>query len=115
MRPVRLPGSRRHKYNATAVVLDGIRFASVKEAKRFSELLLLVKAGEIENVQVQPAYVVTMGDTAICTYKADFRYQVRATRAWVIEDVKSPPTRTPIYKLKKKLVEAQYGIRIQEI
>jgi hypothetical protein len=30
----------------------------------------------------------------------------------VVEDVKGLPT--PVYKLKKKLVEAQYGIQIRE-
>lgn len=104
---------RRQKYGAIPTWVDGIRFASKREAKRFGELLLLVKVGEIENVQVQPAYLVTLNEAAICTYRADFRYQVKKTGAWVVEDVKG--MKTPVYKLKKRLVEAQYGIQIQEI
>ncbi len=45
-------------------------------------------------------------------YKADFRYEVTATGERVIEDVKG--VRTAVYRLKKKLVKALYGIEIIE-
>lgn len=100
------------KYRAQPTWVNGIRFASKREARRFGELLLLVKTGEIQNVQVQPAYPVTLNEIAICVYKADFRYQTR-DGTWVVEDVKG--VRTPVYKLKKRLMEAQYGIQISEV
>ena len=48
-------------------------------------------------------------------YKADFGYTRTADNLRVIEDVKVPATRTPVYKLKKKIVESFYGIRITEV
>jgi hypothetical protein len=101
------------KYRAQPTWVDGIRFASKKEARRYAELLLLVKVGEIENVQVQPAYPITLNGCAICVYKADYRYFDKKAQGWVIEDVKG--MKTPVYRLKKRLVEAQYGIRITEV
>jgi hypothetical protein len=47
----------------------------------------------------------------ICTYVADFKYLENGKE--VVEDVKG--FKTPVYKLKKKLVEAIYGIEIIEI
>lgn len=32
-----------------------------------------------------------------------------------VEDVKSAPTRTPVFKLKKKLMRAIYGLDVQEV
>jgi hypothetical protein len=110
MSPLRL--SARSKYSAIPTWIDGVRFASKREARRYQQLLLLVKAGEIQNLQLQPAYTVSINGILCCTYKADFRYQTKAG-AWVIEDSKG--MRTPVYKLKKRLVEAQYGVVIHEV
>ena len=102
------------KYRNTPTTVDGIRFDSRKEAARYSELKLLEKAGEINEVTLQPEYHVYIRGQKICTYKADFRYWQGATR--IVEDVKSPATRkNPTYRLKKKLVEAVYGIKICEV
>jgi hypothetical protein len=45
---------------------------------------------------------------------ADFRY-CRRDGEIVVEDVKSEPTKTPLYRWKKKHVEAQYRITVREI
>lgn len=110
-----IPRSQRpkSKYSAQPTWVDGVRFASKREARRYGELLMLIKAKVIENLQLQPAFPITLNDQAICVYKADFRYFDRERKAWVIEDVKG--MRTPIYRLKKRLVEAQYGIQVQEV
>lgn len=42
-----------HKYRAKAVDLDGIRFPSKREAKRWAELQLLERAGEIRDLERQ--------------------------------------------------------------
>lgn len=109
-RPVRLP--KRAKYRAVPTIVDGIRFASKKEAKRWSELQLRVKAGEISPVERQPRYPIMLNGTLICTYIADFRYFEKLGGRLVTEDAKG--FRTPEYRLKKKLVEALYGIKIRE-
>lgn len=113
---------RGHKYGAKPMTVDGIRFASQKEARRYGELKLLQRAGEIHGLELQPAYwLMAEGETLkpIGTYRADFKYcQCRRgkkcdeTRV-VVEDVKG--FKTPLYRWKKKHVEAQYGITISEV
>ena len=102
---------KRHKYNAIKTTLDGITFASKAEAKRFAELKLLVQAGVISNLSLQPRFSCVVADVKICTYIADFMYLEQGNL--VIEDVKG--VKTPVYKLKKKLVEAIHNIKITEI
>lgn len=115
----------RSKYGAVRTTIDGVTFASKAEARRYCELRLLEKAGEIRGLKVQPKYPLVFMPGAgrrsvnVGTYIADFWYlaldaQTR-TEAPVIEDVKSKPTKTPIYRLKKKMVEAIYGITITEV
>lgn len=113
-----------HKYHATATTVDGIRFASKKEAARYQELKLLEKAGEIHNIAVQPGFDLAayrVGDRLpllIGRYVADFVYctclRTPCVKSHlVIEDVKG--FKTPLYRWKKKHVEAQYGITIVEV
>jgi hypothetical protein len=110
-----------HKYNARATVLDGQRFASAAEARRYGELYLLQRAGAISHLQLQPRFPCVINGLRICIYVADFSYcdprrpgssgQVGCT---VVEDVKG--VATPLYKLKKRLVEALYpGVIIEEV
>lgn len=100
------------KYRAKPTTVDGIRFASKKEASRYLELCLLQKAGEISLLQLQPAFVLEVSGTKVGRYVADFSYRDKKTGKIVYEDVKG--FKTPVYRLKKKLVKAQYGIDILE-
>lgn len=107
--------SKAHKYHAKPTTVDGIRFSSMKEAKRYGELKLREKAGEICDLEMQSKYPLVAGSGAhyVGQYVADFRYfDLRAKRI-VVEDVKG--FKTPLYKWKKKHVEAQYGIQIREV
>ena len=101
-----------NKYNAKRTVVDGISFHSKAEAARYSDLKLLERAGVIFKLELQPAFPCVVNKKKICVYKADFKYHLKNGK-WVIEDVKG--YRTQIYKIKKKLVEALYGIEITEI
>jgi hypothetical protein len=107
----------RHKYGAKPTTVDGIRFASQKEARRYGELKLLEKAGEISGVALQPHFDLDVvggsGRYRIGEYRADFQYTEWRTGKRVVEDVKG--FKTPLYKWKKRHVEAQYGITIREI
>ena len=107
--------TKRQKYGAKAVTIDGIRFASKKEAKRYAELKLLAKAGEIYGLEVQPKVSVYAGNIKLFTYIGDFGYYFckPGNISRIIEDVKG--VRTPVYKLKKKIVEAVYNIEITEV
>ncbi len=108
------------KYRAVRTEIDGITFASKAEAERYCQLRELIKAGEIDGLELQPKYEISINGKHICNYIADFRYfskepgpQGQAGHV-VVEDVKG--TLTPVYKLKKKLVEASYpGVQITEI
>lgn len=98
-------------------MLDGFRFDSAKEARRYQELKLLERAGEVRNLTVQPRFplsVSTDGAAApqqIGVYRADFAYDTSAGS--VVEDVKSPPTKTPLWRWKVKHLRAQYGIEVR--
>ncbi len=106
----------RNKYNAVKTVVDGITFDSKKEAKRYAELKLLEKAGEISGLLLQPPFKIEINGVKICTYIADFQYVSHFKHEddkFVVEDVKG--VKTAIYRLKKKLVKAVYDIDIVEI
>lgn len=123
-----------HKFNAKPTVVDGVRFASKKEARRWAELVLLWRTGEIRDVELQPTFpIFAVGLLPVperdevpilpawvslrkCgRYTADFAYTVTATGERVIEDVKASATATEAYRLRKKLVEATYGIVVREV
>lgn len=110
----------RQKYRAKPTWVGGIRFASKREAARYLDLLLLEKAGEIKALELQPKFPIEMlrpstGEVIACgRYTADFVYYDVRTGAVVIEDVKSSATATEAYRLRKRLVEAQYAIQITE-
>lgn len=116
------------KYHAKPTVVDNIRFASQKEARRYRELKLLERAGEIWDLELQPRFPLSVPSTTgtiggaakvlagtfdgrIGEYRGDFAYLDRTGR--VVEDVKG--FKTALYRWKKKHVEKQYGITIREI
>jgi hypothetical protein len=107
-----------HKYHAQPTEVDGLRFASKKEAKRWGELSLLQRAGEIRDLKRQVRYDLCVNDIKICSYIADFTYhehrRVRSSvgASFVVEDTKG--VRTPLYSLKAKLMKAIHGITIRE-
>ena len=47
---------RPSKYRAIAAEVDGVRFHSKAEAKRYGELKLLLRAGSIRNLELQPEF-----------------------------------------------------------
>jgi hypothetical protein len=115
---VRFVSKRTHKYRAVATEVDGIRFHSKAEARRYSELKLLEKAGEVKELELQPKFQLYAPQRSgppekVSTYIADFRYRRGPKGILVIEDVKG--MRTPLYRLKKKWVEVQYGLKITEV
>ena len=111
-----MPG--KSKYGAVRVrTVDGIEHDSKKEAARWQELNLMLRARLIEDLQRQVRFEVIPkqdGERA-CTYIADFVYIDRKTGQKVVEDVKSPATRTEAYRIKRKLMLLVHGIRIREI
>lgn len=104
---------RLSKYRAVVTHVDGIRFHSRKEAARYQDLRLLERAGAIKGLQLQPSFPLLINGVAVGRYDADFRYVDCVNGEVVTEDVKG--IRTPVYRLKKRLVEALYPTVIREV
>ena len=103
--------ARPTKYKAIRTEIDGHTFASKAEANRYRHLKILEQAGQISNLSLQPRYALDVNGVHIANYIADFRYWNEGGR--VIEDVKG--MKTPVYRLKKKLMLACHGIVIEEV
>jgi hypothetical protein len=103
---------KQRKYRNVRTVVDGIAFDSKAEAKRYAELRLMLDAGTIYGLRLQPRYPLTVNGVKVGTYVADFAY-VDAAGDDVVEDVKG--VRTPVFKLKAKLMKAVHGITVEEI
>ena len=103
------------KYHNTKVAVDGIKFDSKLEAKRYGQLKLMERAGVIRDLELQPEYELIPsfkknGRTWRRTvYKADFRYILCEDDRIIIEDVKgSTAVITDVFRLKQKLFEYLY-------
>jgi hypothetical protein len=97
----------KHKFHAIPTEYDGIKFASKKEAKRYKELLLLKKAGDILFFLRQVPFHLPGNVKYLCDFVIFW-----ANGEVTFEDVKG--IKTPMYILKKKQVEALYPINITE-
>lgn len=123
------------KYKNTKYTYLGIKFDSLKECRRYTELRLLEQAGKIKDLELQKAYelipaqyeetaeIYTKGahkgehkkvlqERAI-VYRADFVYTDCETGQQVVEDTKG--MRTKEYVIKRKLLLWRFGIKIKEI
>lgn len=98
----------RLKYGNTRVG----NYDSMKEAKRARDLELLVKAHKIAHLIHHPRYRLEVCQVHLCDYEADFQYLDLVTGKIVVEDVKG--VKTPLYKLKAKLMKALYQIDVLE-
>lgn len=98
------------KYKNKKVQIDMYVFDSIAESRRYKELALLEKAGEIENLQLQPKFLLQEsfkknGKTyRKIEYIADFMYEEKGKV--IIEDVKGMETKE--FKIKRKLFEYKY-------
>ncbi len=96
------------KYGNRKTVVDGITFASAKEAKRYAELKLMERGEYLSHLRIQPRYPLKV---LVCTYVADFAYMTAMGER--VEDVKG--YKTDVYKIKKKLMKAVHGIDVVEV
>lgn len=126
---------RYNKYsNIKTKTSDGIEFDSKTEARRWIELKLLERAGEIEDLQRQVKYILIPaqyetieryskkgerlkdGTKLIereCAYVADFVYRDKKTGNTVVEDTKGVKTKE--YIIKRKLMLYVHQIKIKEV
>ena len=134
---------KKNKLNNTCVTVDGIPFQSLREADRYMELKLLLRAGRISNLEMQKKYELIpaqyetvetgeyykIGDKKgqpktkkvcveqACSYYADFVYEEDGKL--VVEDTKGfrDPSSSPYAKfvIKRKLMLWLHGIRVREV
>ena len=97
-----------HKYHAKQTIVDDIKFSSKLEAGYYRRLKMLVKAGELQYF-LRQVPIHLPGNTK---YVVDF-LEVWDNGAIVYTDVKG--LETPLFKMKKKQVEALYPIEINVI
>ena len=107
---------KRSKFGNVKTVVDGAKLDSKREAKRYRELGLLFKSGEIDFLARQVRFYLSNG----ITYIADFVYgetlpigNKQALFKITVEDAKG--VRTPEFKIKAKLMKAEYGIDVVEV
>jgi len=108
-----------NKFGAIPTTVDGIQFASMKEARRWGELRLMEQAGEIRNLQRQVPVPLEGRDGPLKTRSGrvmrltvDFVYEdSRLGWATVYEDAKGKPTRD--YEVRRAVAQAM-GIEVIE-
>ncbi|NBW13609.1 MAG: DUF1064 domain-containing protein [Caulobacteraceae bacterium] len=105
---------KRSKYNNVKVNDPSHgTFDSKAEHKRFLDLLLLERAGQIHNLERQHAVLVQFNGIRLFKWIADFVYFQDGQR--IYEDVKSPMTAAlPVYRLKKRILKAMLNIDVRE-
>lgn len=129
---------RQNKYYAQKCKIKGVGFDSKKEASRYAELQLLLKAGQICDLGRQvrfeliPAQYETverygkngqrLKDEKRCIergidYIADFVYYDKELKKTVVEDVKGYKEGAAyrIFSMKRKLMLWVHGIRVSEV
>lgn len=104
-----------NKYNAQKTVVDDVVYDSKWEAKKSVELAYLQKLGRIKDLERQKRFILQEGfvnnqgqKVRPISYIADFYYFDLSKKKYVVVDTKSPATRTPEYRIKKKLFEAKF-------
>lgn len=122
----------RNKYYNKKTCVNGIEFDSRKEARRYQELLLLQKAGVIQDLKMQVKYILIPSQYETverygksgqklkdgqkllekeCSYIADFVYTEDGKE--IVEDTKGIKTKD--YIIKRKLMLWIHGIRVKEV
>lgn len=107
-----------NKYLNKKTVIDGITFDSKKEARRYSELKLLERAGQIDTLTLQPKFMLIPSQRRAdgkaerpVVYIGDFMY--RENGQFIVEDTKG--VRTADYVIKRKLMLKEHGITVREL
>lgn len=106
------------KYGAKKVELDGYTFDSKAEARRYQDLRLMERNGDISGLDVHPKFILQPAFTYLgkrirqITYTADFKYIENVTKInqqIVVEDVKGgKATMTQLFNVKWKMAQYQH-------
>lgn len=96
------------KYRNVPTEVDGHRFASKKEATHYLQLRLLLDAGQICNLILQPRFTLQEAGDGMraVTYVADFMWDDLYTKRTHVLDSKGVKTKE--FRIKEKLFRAKY-------
>lgn len=107
------------KYGNIKTTIDGYKFDSKAEAKRYSQLKLLMRSGKIDHLVLQPEFVIHEAFThegkkyQEIKYISDFKY-IDFNGIVHVEDVKgSKKSITDVYSIKKKMFLCKFGVEVQ--
>ena len=103
-----------NKYNAKKTEFMGYKFDSKWEAERYGQLASMQMAGVVKDLERQVKYEIVVNNYKICRYVADFVYILvheDGSKEKIVEDAKG--VQTSDFKLKKKLMEAVFNIKIK--
>ena len=110
--PIKVTPKGARKYRNEPTMVDGQRLDSKREAKRYRELGLLLKAGEIDYLGRNVRFRLPGG----VEYRADFVFgqiEQGSVRSFQVEDSKG--VRTQVYNIKAKLMLSEHGIKVEEV
>jgi hypothetical protein len=107
------------KYRARKCTIHTPPHASQRECRRYCELVLLEKAGEIRSLTQQVPFELVPRQHLFgrmvppVKYVADFVYVERGPGGWakVVDDCKG--VQTPMFRLKARLMLQKYGIEVR--
>lgn len=100
---------KRNKFGAVRTTVDGITFASKREAEVYAELKLRERAGEIIDLEPQPRFVLSAKPPV--AYVGDFRFIDRTSGRVRVIDVKGRDT--PASRIKRAWLRQHYGIEVE--
>lgn len=109
------------KFRNRPETVDGIRFDSAAEVRRYRELKAEERNGIIRELQVKPEFALYAAGTnfepvRIGGFTPEFAYFRGDADRMTVEDVKSAATRKLAdYRLRKRIFEANHGIELTEI
>lgn len=108
------------KYNVAPVArrtVDNITFASKMEMNRYLQLKILLKAGKIKDLQMQPKFELIPAferngkHFLPINYVGDFAYHDCETKKRVVEEVKG--FETAEWKIKQKLFHYKHNMELR--
>jgi hypothetical protein len=107
------------KFKNKKTEIDGHKFDSKAESRRYLELKTLAQTHKIQDLRLQVPFELIPSQyiNGKCVersvkFVADFTYKENGVL--VVEDVKSPATITQSYIIKRKLMLHVHGIRVRE-
>lgn len=107
------PPRKRSKYNAKAVRFGVLRFDSAREFDQWAELERALQAGEVAWYGRQLRFCLDPAGQS--EYVCDFVAAYPDGRVDVVDVKGGEATKTPTYRLKKRLLESRMRVEVREL